>query len=129
MNTKTLLFLMVWVATLLSCTNVDTQNKNECPRKITFDLAAINDAGLRGPPNGLVSVDYEFCIPDKEIYEQEVKKIDSSVRIMYGSKGRIGCKSDQYLCIGNTHQENFREVLRELAKHKYIDRIDECFWE
>ncbi len=98
-------------------------------RKITFDINKINDDGLTGPPEGLVSVDYEFCIPAGKDYAEEVKRIDPSAVIHESSSGRIGCSPEEYLCIGNTHQKDFRAVLCRLAGLTYVRRIDMCFWE
>ncbi len=32
-------------------------------QKVELDLARLDADGLRGPPDGKVSVSYEFCIP------------------------------------------------------------------
>ena len=97
--------------------------------KITFDINNINEQGLSGPPGGLVSIDYEFCIPANKSYVEEVKKIDATVMVYESSSGRIGCSQDEYLCVGNTHQRNFKVVLYKLAGLSYVNRIDRCYWE
>jgi hypothetical protein len=97
--------------------------------KISFDLAAIDDTGLAGPLDGRVAVAYEFCIPDIAAYLAEVRHIDSTVRVQPGSPGRIGCGPDQVLCIGSTHQPDWRAVLKRLAALEYIARIDRSFAE
>jgi hypothetical protein len=48
---------------------------------------------------------------------------------MPGSKGRIGAGEGQVLCIGSTHQANYRAILLGLARLDFIDRIAECFYE
>jgi hypothetical protein len=98
-------------------------------KKITFDISAINKAGLSGPSGGLVAVSYEFCIPAKQVYVDEVQTIDPTVVIYKGSSGRVGCTAEEHLCMGHTHQENFKDVLSRLAGLAYIKRIDRCFWE
>lgn len=98
-------------------------------RKITFDVSSLNGDGLRGPPDGLVAVSYEFCIPDTEAHRSEIRAIDPTVEFQGGSPGRIGCGPGQCLCIGMTHQPGFRRILRTLAQKSYIQRIDECFFE
>ena len=60
---------------------------------------------------------------------QEVRRIDSSVQIYPGSSGRIACAKDQALCIGQTHQPRWREVLKGLTSLKYISEIRESFFE
>lgn len=95
--------------------------------KITFDLSLISTEGLSQP--GRQAIDYEFCIPADETHQTEVKAIDPSVQIFQHSKGRIGCRRDQLLCIGNTHQANWRSILFQLSALEYVERIDRVFWE
>jgi len=97
--------------------------------KISFDLSKISPAGLVGPPNGLRSLAYEFCIPAQASYRAQVQAIDATVQFYPGSRGRIGCRPDQYLCIGNTHQVGWRQKLLQLANLPYIQRIDEAVFE
>jgi hypothetical protein len=97
--------------------------------KITFDTAVIHEDGLRGPADGLVAVSYEFCIPAKDECYQQVRAIDPRIQIMQGTRGRIGCSNDQALCIGQTHQPNFRQVLQKLAALEYVTEIRECVFE
>ncbi len=98
-------------------------------QKITFDLSQLDDAGLFGPPDGRRALDYEFCIPAKPSCLEEVAAIDSTVVVHRTSPGRIGCSGAEYLCIGSTHQIEFRQVLRALANLDYIERIDVCVYE
>lgn len=97
--------------------------------KIAFDLSTINDRGLRGPPNGLRSVSYEFCIPPGERYASEVTRIDPTLELMRGSRGRIGCTKNQTLCVGSTGQKGYRQVLDRLAGLDYVNRIVESTFE
>jgi hypothetical protein len=41
-------------------------NPHPYSSKIDVDLANVNSEGLRGPPDGLRAVHYEFCIPAGE---------------------------------------------------------------
>lgn len=82
--------------------------------KIRFDLSVLDVSGLYGPPDGLRAVDYEFCIPDRPDTVAQVRSIDKSVT-MHGARGRIGCSASELLCIGNTHQPGYREVLAALS--------------
>jgi hypothetical protein len=91
--------------------------------KIHFDLSEFNDDGLYGPPDGLRAAMYEFCIPARGDLAAEVASIDPTVQIHASSPGRIGCSSDEYLCIGSTGQPCFREVLANLAQLDYVSRI------
>ncbi len=97
--------------------------------KINFDLTAINDEGLEGPADGLRSVAYEFCIPMTEAARDEVAGIDPEVKFYEGAGGRIGCTKGQYLCLSDTHQPEFRKVLRQLAGLDYVDRIERTYFE
>jgi hypothetical protein len=91
--------------------------------KIHFDLSEFNGDGLYGPPDGLRAAMYEFCIPAHADLAADVASIDPTVQIYASSPGRIGCGSDEYLCIGRTGQPGFREVLANLAKLDYVSRI------
>ncbi|MCB0549149.1 MAG: hypothetical protein KDD19_16340 [Phaeodactylibacter sp.] len=113
---------------VLSCRSTNVQPTPEQLQKIRFDLSQLDEAGLIGPKDGKVALDYEFCIPRQEQYRKEVEGIDPSLKVQT-ARGRIGCGSDQYLCLGNTHQENFREILYRLAKLDYVEKIERAFFE
>jgi len=98
-------------------------------RKITFDLSKLNAQGLYGPPDGLRALDYEFCIPARQECIEEVRRIDPTLHVYQGSKGRIGCSRGEALCIGNTGQTNWREVLLKLAGLPYVKRIEQAYFE
>ncbi|WP_020533480.1 hypothetical protein [Flexithrix dorotheae] len=116
---------------ILLCFLIWSCNKGEEPQleKITFDLSLLNKKGVYGPPNGLRALDYEFCIPKNETFKKEVLSIDPGVKIHEESKGRIACSENEFLCIGNTHQEGHRQILEKLTTLHYIKRIDQCFYE
>lgn len=92
--------------------------------KIRFDLAEIAPNGLMGPPDGLRSLSYELCAPATESVIQQIQAIDPSLQIYRQSPGRIGCRADQVLAIGATHQPRWRRVLLDLARLPYVRRID-----
>jgi hypothetical protein len=98
-------------------------------QKVELDLESLDADGLRGPPAGKVAVSYEFAIPNTAPCLAEVKRIDATVRCMPGSRGRVGATEMQCLCVGSTHQDHFREVLRALAALPYVERIIECHFE
>lgn len=97
--------------------------------KVRFPLDSIRADGLSGPPDGLVSIDYEFCVPATPEKLAEVRRIDPSVRISLVARGRIGRKDGQALCLGNTHQPGWRDVLERLAALEYVAEIRRCFAE
>jgi hypothetical protein len=124
-NCRILPLIGLLVCTLAGCTRIDSSWLD----KISFDLEMINEDGLRGKPDGLVAVSYEFCIPAEKVHEDEIRSIDPTIQISCESPGRIGCGQNQWLCIGSTHQKDFKVVLRRLACLDYVDKIDECFFE
>ncbi|WP_442485671.1 hypothetical protein [Aeoliella sp. SH292] len=97
--------------------------------KIQFDLTTIDSDGLRGPADGKVAVAYEFVIPDTPQHREEVRAIDPSVQFMPGSRGRVGAGEGEGLCVGSTHQAEWREVLTKLAALPYVERIEQCWFE
>ena len=97
--------------------------------KIELDLERIDADGLRGPPDGKVAVDYEFAIPDTAAAREAVRRIDPSVTFQPGSRGRIGAKAGECLCLGSTHQPGHREILLALARLPEVGRIIECHHE
>jgi hypothetical protein len=48
---------------------------------------------------------------------------------MRGARGRIGCGTDEVLCLGSTHQPEWRQVLTNLARLPYVRRIAEAHFE
>lgn len=110
----------------VSCANQKIINPSP---KIIFDINAIDKDGLIGPPDGKVSLHYEFCIPADNRYINEVRQIDPSVKFHKKSKGRVGCSKAEWLCIGNTEQEHARLKIHRLSELPYIKRIQRTFFE
>jgi hypothetical protein len=96
--------------------------------KIRFDISVLDASGLYGPPDGLRALSYEFCIPDRPAAVAKVRALDKTV-VMHRARGRIGCSNQQLLCIGHTHQRDFRTVLAALSALPYVARIDQAFFE
>ncbi len=115
------------VAMIAGCASIS--NPHPFSSKIDIDLENVNPEGLRGPPDGLRAVHYEFCIPAGKANVEEVRSIDPTAQFMQGSRGRIGCARDQILVVGSTHQRSYRQVLERLAALGYVDRIAENFFE
>jgi hypothetical protein len=111
--------------------NCHRKRQSEDPtvwNKVKIDFKNIDNDGLNGPPNGKVSINYEFCIPSEALYWREVSKIDPSAQKSQG-RGRVGCTTGQWLVIGNTHQKNYKKIIYDLAKLKYVKEIQQTFWE
>lgn len=129
MKTLHALLLIPALAALFACTPFRSSAPSpEVLAKIEFDLSALDADGLIGPPDGKVSVAYEFAIPDTEACRAEVLAIDPSIQISK-SRGRIGATADQCLCIGETHPPNPIEILHRLAELPYVERIARCWFE
>ena len=107
----------------------DAEVASAMSAKITFDLTTIDDGGLAGPPSGLVSVAYEFCIPSTPAHVAEIQRIDPTAEVMPGAPGRIGCGPGELLVIGSTEQIGWRVVLLNLAALEYVTQIDRHFAE
>ena len=107
----------------------DGRQSGDPRAKITFDLEPLNNQGLYGPPDGLRALSYEFCIPADPKLKAQVQAIDPTLKVLSGSKGRIKCAPNEYLCLGHTHQTEFRVVLLKLASLPYVQRINQCFFE
>lgn len=98
--------------------------------KVKFDLGEFTEDGLRQRIHGEgSSINYEFCIPADEEAVKEVTSIDATAKIHKGSKGRSGCSDSEWLVIGESRQSNFKDVIKSLAKLKYVREISETFWE
>ncbi len=97
--------------------------------KITFDLEQIGEDGLGTKSGSKVATDYEYCIPADEKSAAIVRKIDPKLKIMKKSRGRIACSKDQWLCMGDTHQKDWRKVLIQLAELDFVAQIDRTFFE
>lgn len=123
-------FLIFSGAISLACSTENERPKDSLLRqKINIEnFDALNQDGLQGPPDGLRSVSYEFCIPANKKYVDEVRKIEPAIAIQKGVSGRIGCSKEQYLCIGHTDQY-FQKKLYQLAQFPYVERIQEAFFE
>ncbi|NLX24759.1 MAG: hypothetical protein GXY61_02195, partial [Lentisphaerae bacterium] len=82
MKTLHALLLIPALAALFACTPFRSSAPSpEVLAKIEFDLSALDADGLIGPPDGKVSVAYEFAIPDTEACRAEVLAIDPSIQI------------------------------------------------
>jgi hypothetical protein len=121
--TRVLLCLLT--AGLVACTTAP----GRVSAKIHFPLEGIHADGLSGPADGLVSIDYEFCVPADPLVLAEIKRLDPSVKVSLVARGRIGRRDGQALCIGNTHQQDWRAILERLAARPDITEIRRCYFE
>ena len=96
--------------------------------KIRFDISVLDASGLYGPSDGLRALSYEFCIPDRPAAVAQVRALDKTVAV-HRARGRIGCSDQQLLCIGHSHQRDFRTVLEALSALPYVARIEQAFFE
>lgn len=97
--------------------------------KISFDVATFDEDGLYGPTGAKRALSYAFCIPAGPPHRSEVAQIDQTVAFYTASPGRTDCGTHEILCIGSTHQKDYRGVLRRLAQLPYVQRINQSFFE
>jgi hypothetical protein len=128
-TTRDVVVFAVLSSLLTACGPVPEAPGPDPLTKIAFDLDQLDENGLVGPADGKRALAYEFCIPPSEECKELVSSLDPTVEIMCGSPGRIGCYPDECLCVGSTHQENFRDVLRKIAELPYVEKIDETVFE
>ncbi len=122
------LFLLAEVvifSSLFSC-QPKTEPENTYWEKVDFSLDQLDEEGLVGPIDGKRALTYEFCIPPEKA--SEISRIDGTAQFLR-TRGRIGCTPDQVLCLGHTHQPEFRQVLRRLASLDYVVEIREVHFE
>lgn len=115
---------------LPGCRAVDTPD-DTWPEaaKVGFPLDDIRADGLRGPPDGLTSVAFEFCVPaDAGVYRQ-LLQIDPRLSVQPAASGRIGCQANQALVIGETGQAGWRGTLMALSRLDFVEEIRECHFE
>lgn len=120
--------LLILTAMLFACSPKSKPEDPSLWKKVKIDLSRLDENGLAGPPGGKVGLSYELCVPADEDKWRAVQKIDGTAQ-KQASKGRIGCKTGQWLIIGSTHQKNHRRVLYELAALAYVQEIREVFYE
>jgi hypothetical protein len=112
-----------------SCVHPRAVLPADAARKIELNMNALDADGLRGAADGKVAMAYEFAIPNTAACRAEVRAIDRTVQFMPGAQGRIGAREVGCLCIGSTHQPDYRAVLWKVAALPYVQRIVECYFE
>jgi len=122
---RTFIFFLFFFGYSISYTQTqpDTSKIAFNLKDFTEDGMKINDTKREG------YINYEFCIPGSDETFREVMSIDSTVGVYKNSKGRSACSDAEWLCIGSSHQKNFKDVLLALTKLSYIRKIRETFWE
>ncbi len=96
--------------------------------KIKFDLAKIDQRGLIGDEDNKVAVDFEFCIPKTSNAIEEVMAIYPQFKQQEG-KGKSNCGEHQILILGNTYNNDYKNILCKLSRLEYIKEIKQTYWE
>ena len=122
---KSFMYLVVLLFSL-TATKCPKDIPKEVQSKIEFDFSRLDANGLH---NGERALDYEFCIPAEASKRNEVLATAPNIRFMEKSKGRIGCREGQWLCINSTHDPHWKEQLYKLASLSYVERIIETHYE
>ncbi len=118
---RTSILLLLIAFGLSACSELrTTKSASDCvEEKIAFELDFTNQQ----------IIDFEFCIPKSKMAEQRVSEINTSIQFNESS-GRIGCNTDQYLCLGSVNSSpTSRDLLCRLSLLPFINRIDQNFWE
>lgn len=126
---RLLLLIYGMLLTFSACQRKTPPENPAAWKKIHLNFKKMDEDGLTGSFDSKVAVNYEFCIPAQKEKWRAVQKIDGTARQYPQSKGRIGCRDDQWLIIGSTHQPRYKRVLYDLANLPYVERIEETFWE
>ncbi len=103
--------------------------RSDSDAKIKFDRRRLDEEGLQGSADGLRALHYEYCIPDRPEVIAKVAELDHTLETHRESPGRVGCGDGQLLCLGNTHQPNWRKTLDALAALPEIQEIREAVFE
>jgi hypothetical protein len=114
---------------LIHCSPPPNYQDSSVWKKVRLDFQSIDHRGLRGNNYAKVAVHYEFCIPRLRKNWREISRIDPSAQLMTEGTGRVGCRPDQWLVVGSTHQPRYQKVLYQLAHCPYISHIEETVWE
>jgi hypothetical protein len=127
MKTLKLSLEAILIITIASCSLFKSKAVKQAESKMNFEFSKLYKNGLikkRG-----TSLAYEFCIPNNETYIDKIKEIDESISIYKSGSGRIGCSNNEILCIGETHNKDYKRILTQIAELEYVKSINESFFE
>lgn len=127
MKTLKLSLVAILIITFASCSLFKSKAVKQAESKMNFEFSKLYKNGLikkRG-----TSLAYEFCIPNNETYLDKIKEIDESISIYKSGSGRIGCYNNEILCIGETHNKDYKRILTQIAELEYVKSINESFFE
>lgn len=127
MKTLKLSLVAILIITIASCSLFKSKAFKQAESKMNFEFSKLDKNGLikkRGS-----SLAYEFCIPNNETYLDKIKEIDESISIYKSGSGRIGCSNNEILCIGETHNKDYKRILTQIAELEYVKSINESFFE
>ena len=127
MNLLKLLSALLILILVMNCSVFKSKEQKKAETKMNFSFSKIDKNGLikkRG-----TSLSYEFCIPNKTEYIDEIHRIDESIGTYKSSKGRIGCGANEILCIGETADKDYKKILIALTNLNYVKQINESFFE
>ena len=91
-------------------------------------MPALDERGLQGPPDGLRTWAYEFCIPDRQACREAVLRIEPDLKLCSRAPGRARCGAGLLLCIGETGPD-WKKTLSKLAALEWIEKIQPCYYE
>ena len=123
-------FALIIPFLLAGCSSLQNYQASQLlEKKVTFDLKQLDADGLYGEADNKRALSYEFCIPADINKANEVLAIDPSAVIYKSSPGRIDCKANEYLVLGDTFQKDYIVTLKQLTSLNYVTRIMQAHFE
>lgn len=127
MKTIKISLLSAIILLLVSCSVFKSKAVKKAESKMNFEFSKLDKEGLIKKKG--TSLAYEFCIPNNIESLTKIKAIDESISIYKSGTGRIGCSENEILCIGETHNKNYKSILLQIAELDYVKSINESFFE
>lgn len=97
----------------------------EILQKIGFDLNKFDNEGMLATSDGKRAIIYEYCIPRAQQAVSVISTIDFSAEVKPDTSGKINCSAQEVLVQGNSHQDNFKALIVQLARLPFVKRIEQ----
>ena len=97
----------------------------EILQKIGFDLAQFDNEGMLNTGGTKRAIIYEYCIPSARQAVSVITTIDFSAEVKTGSGSKVSCGAQETLVEGNSHQDNFKAIIVQLARLPFVKRIEQ----
>ena len=97
----------------------------EILQKIGFDLNNFDNEGMLTTGTGKRAIIYEYCIPRARQAVSVISTIDFSAEVKTDTPGKVNCSAQEVLVQGNSHQDNFKALIVQLARLPFVKRIEQ----